>query len=60
VTLPSSRGSIAIPTWILTSAEGTPIEGDGVVPDIAAVPTPDALAAGTDAPLAAALAQVRP
>lgn len=59
VTLPTSRGSIAIPTWILTSAEHTPIEGDGVVPDIAAVPTPDALAAGRDAPLEAALAVVR-
>ena len=59
VTLPSSRGSIAIPTWNLTSAEGKPIEGDGVVPDIAAEPAPDALAAGVDAPLAAALAQVR-
>lgn len=59
VTLPSSRGSIAIPTWILTSAEGKPIEGDGVQPDLAVVATPDALAAGTDLPLQAALDRVR-
>jgi C-terminal processing protease CtpA/Prc len=59
VTLPAGHGSIAIPTWIITSAAGLPIEGDGVRPDIDVVATPDALAAGVDAPLQAALDQVR-
>lgn len=59
VTLPTSRGSIEIPTWDLTSAEGKPIEGDGVVPDVEVVATPDALAAGTDLPLKTALDRLR-
>jgi C-terminal processing protease CtpA/Prc len=60
VTLPTSRASIAIPTWDLTSAEGKPIEGDGVVPDVVVVATPDALAAGTDLPLSTAIARLTP
>jgi len=60
VTLPVSHGSIAIPTWDLTSAEGKPIEGDGVVPDVDVAPTPDALAAGSDLPLKTALARLAP
>jgi C-terminal processing protease CtpA/Prc len=59
VTLPTSRGSIAVPTWDLTSAEGKPIEGDGVVPDVEVVATPDALAAGTDLPVQTAIDRVR-
>ena len=59
VTLPTSHASIAIPTWELTSAEGKPVEGDGVVPDVEVVPTPDALAAGTDLPLQTALDRLR-
>jgi C-terminal processing protease CtpA/Prc len=59
VTLPTSRGSIAIPTWDLTTAEGKPVEGDGVVPDVEVVATPDALAAGTDLPLETALDRLR-
>jgi C-terminal processing protease CtpA/Prc len=59
VTLPTSRGSIEIPTWNLTSAEGKPVEGDGVVPDVEVIATPDALAAGTDLPLQTALDRLR-
>lgn len=56
----ASHAEIAIPTWNLTSAEGKPIEGDGVVPDVAVDHTADALAAGRDLPLEAALARARP
>ena len=59
VTLPASRASIAIPTWELTAADGKPVEGDGVVPDVEVVATPDALAAGTDLPLQTALDRLR-
>jgi C-terminal processing protease CtpA/Prc len=59
VTLPASRGSVQIPTWDLTSAEGKAIESDGVVPDEQVSMTPDTLAAGQDAPLARAIAIVR-
>jgi C-terminal processing protease CtpA/Prc len=54
----ASHATIAIPTWNLVSAEGKPIEGDGVMPDVAAVATPDALAAGHDLPLETATARV--
>ena len=50
-------GDVAIPTWVLTAADGHAIEDDGVVPDVVVVPTPDGLAAGRDEPLDAALAQ---
>ena len=56
----ASHATIAIPTWNLVSAEGKPIEGDGVVPDVAALHTPDALAAGRDLPLETALARAAP
>ncbi|MBV8757047.1 MAG: hypothetical protein JO257_07225 [Deltaproteobacteria bacterium] len=56
----ASHAVIAIPTWNLVSAEGKPIEGDGVVPDVVAEPTADALAAGRDLPLETALARARP
>ncbi len=59
VTLPTSHGKIAIPTWDLIAADGHAIESDGVVPDVTVVPTPDELAAGHDPPLDAALAYVR-
>lgn len=54
----ASHATIAIPTWNLISAEGKPIEGDGVVPDVEVVATPDALAAGHDLPVDAAIARV--
>ena len=60
VTLPATHAKIAIPTWELTSADGKPIEDDGVVPDVEIVATPDALAASIDLPLQTALARVRP
>jgi C-terminal processing protease CtpA/Prc len=60
ITLPVSHGKVAIPTWELTSAEGKPIEGDGVKPDVDAEHTPEALAQGVDAPLAAAIDRVKP
>lgn len=56
----ASHAEIAIPTWNLASAEGKPIEGDGVVPDLAVDHTADALAAGRDLPLEAALARAAP
>ena len=56
----ASHATVAIPTWNLTSAEGTPIEGDGVVPDVEVVATPDALAAGHDLPLETAIARAAP
>ena len=59
VTLPASRGVIAIPTWNMLGADGHEIESDGVVPDLPSVATPDALAAGDDVPLHAALDSVR-
>jgi C-terminal processing protease CtpA/Prc len=58
VTLPASRGVIAIPTWDMLGADGRAIESDGVVPDVAAVATPDALAAGEDIPLRIAIDRV--
>ena len=60
VALPASRGKLAIPTWNLVSADGKPIEGDGVVPDVPVVATPDALAAGIDLPLQTAIDRVKP
>jgi carboxyl-terminal processing protease len=60
VTLPSSRGSIQIPSWNLTTVDGKTIEDDGVAPDAVVVPTADALAQNQDAPLEAAIAKVRP
>jgi len=56
----ASHAEIAIPTWNLVSAEGKPIEGEGVVPDVVADHTADALAAGRDLPLETALARARP
>lgn len=56
----ASHATIAIPTWNLVSAEGKPIEGDGVTPDVAVEHTPDALAAGRDLPLETALARAAP
>ena len=56
----ASHAEIAIPTWNLVSAEGKPIEGEGVVPDVVAAHTADALAAGRDLPLETALARARP
>jgi C-terminal processing protease CtpA/Prc len=53
LTLPGG-GDITVPTWTLTSADGKPIEDDGVVPDVAAPPTVDTLAAGSDAAMDAA------
>ena len=58
--LPVTGGNIAVPTWNLIAADGHPIEGDGVVPDLVVVPTADALAAGRDAPLDAAIARTAP
>ncbi|HEY0251373.1 MAG TPA: S41 family peptidase, partial [Kofleriaceae bacterium] len=60
VTLPASKGTVQVPTWILTSAEGKPIEDDGLVPDLVVVATPDGLAAGHDEMLDAAIAKVSP
>lgn len=59
VTLPSSKGSVQIPTWNLLSAEGRTIEDDGVAPDLEVYATPDSLAAGDDLPLHQALDLVR-
>jgi carboxyl-terminal processing protease len=56
----ASHATIAIPTWNLVSAEGKPIEGDGVVPDVIATPTADALSAGHDLPLETAIAKASP
>lgn len=56
----ASHATIAIPTWNLTSAEGKPIEGDGVVPDVDVIATPDALATGHDLPLETAIARAAP
>jgi C-terminal processing protease CtpA/Prc len=60
VALPASKGTIQIPTWNLIAADGKPIEDDGVVPDIDAIATPDALAAGRDLPLETAIDRVHP
>jgi C-terminal processing protease CtpA/Prc len=60
VALPASHGKLAIPTWNLVAADGKPIEGDGVVPDVPVVATPDALAAGIDLPLQTAIDRVKP
>ena len=60
VTLPITRGSLGIPTWNLVAADGHPIESDGVAPDAVVSFTPDSLARGEDAQLAAALARVAP
>jgi carboxyl-terminal processing protease len=60
VALPASKGSVQIPTWNLVAADGKPIEDDGVVPDLDAVATPDALAANHDVPLDTAIAKVTP
>jgi C-terminal processing protease CtpA/Prc len=58
VELPVSHSKVAVPTWSLVAADGQPIEGHGVVPDVEVVPTPDGLAAGRDEPLAAAIDRV--
>jgi C-terminal processing protease CtpA/Prc len=57
--LPVSKGTINIPTWNMIAADGKPVETDGVVPDVASTPTADALAAGEDLPLRAAVDLVR-
>jgi C-terminal processing protease CtpA/Prc len=59
VTLPTTRGSVSIPTWDLVTADGQPIEDEGVHPDVEVYATPDALAAGTDLPLQQAIDLVR-
>lgn len=59
VELPVTHGKIYIPTWNMIAADGKPIESDGVVPDVASVATPDALAAGEDLPLQTAIDLVR-
>jgi carboxyl-terminal processing protease len=59
INLPQSRSVVAIPTWNLLSAEGKPIEDLGVVPDVTAEATPDALARGEDVPLETALTLTR-
>jgi superfamily II helicase len=43
----------------LMSAEGKPIEDDGVAVDVEVVATPDALAAGVDLPLQTAIDRVK-
>jgi C-terminal processing protease CtpA/Prc len=60
VVLPASGSKLLIPTWDFTAADGKPIEGDGVVPDVEVVATPDALANGIDLPRQTALDRVRP
>jgi C-terminal processing protease CtpA/Prc len=60
VPLGASKGAAQIPTWNLISAEGKPIEDDGVTADLDAVATPDALAANHDIPLDTAIAKVTP
>ena len=60
IALTASKGSAQIPTWNLLSAEGKPIEDDGVAPDLDAVATPDALATNHDVPLDTAIAKVTP
>jgi carboxyl-terminal processing protease len=60
IELPSSHADVGIPTWVLTSAEGQPIEDVGVVPDVAVDATPEALRAGVDLPLKTAIDKVRP
>ena len=60
VPLGASKGAAQIPTWNLLSAEGKPIEDDGVAADLDAVATPDALAANHDVPLDTAIAKVTP
>jgi C-terminal processing protease CtpA/Prc len=59
INLPQSRSVVAIPTWNLLSAEAKPIEDLGVVPDVTAEATPDALARGEDVPLETALTLTR-
>ena len=58
VTLPASKGSVQIPTWNLVSADGKPIEDDGVAVDLEVVATPDALSSGIDLPLQTAIDKV--
>jgi C-terminal processing protease CtpA/Prc len=60
IELPSSHADVGIPTWVLTSAEGKPIEDVGVVPDLAIDATPDALRTGIDLPLKTAIDKIRP
>jgi carboxyl-terminal processing protease len=57
--LPISHGTVNIPTWSMIAADGKPVESDGVVPDVPSQPTADALAAGEDLPLRAAIDLVR-
>jgi C-terminal processing protease CtpA/Prc len=59
VELPVSHGKVNVPTWNMNAADGKPVESDGVVPDVTAVATADALAAGDDLPLHAAVDLVR-
>jgi C-terminal processing protease CtpA/Prc len=60
IALPASKSKLAIPTWNLLAADGRPIEGDGVVPDVEVVATADALAGGIDLPLQTAIDRVKP
>jgi len=60
IPLGASKGAAQIPTWNLLSAEGKPIEDDGVTADLDAVATPDALATNHDVPLDTAIAKVTP
>jgi carboxyl-terminal processing protease len=60
VTLPASRGTIQIPSWNLTTADGKTIEDDGITPDVISVPTAEALADHRDAVLEAAIAAAKP
>jgi carboxyl-terminal processing protease len=59
VSLPTTRATVAIPTWNLIAVDGGSIEDDGVTPDLVVDATPDALAAGTDLPLQQAIDLVR-
>jgi C-terminal processing protease CtpA/Prc len=59
IQLPSSHGIVKIPSWDLVSADGHPIEDDGVVPDVVVTATPDALAASIDLPLRTAIDHVK-
>ena len=59
VSLPTTRATVSIPTWNLTTVDGAMIEDDGVAPDLVVYATPDALAAGTDLPLHQAIDLVR-
>jgi len=59
VELPVAHGTINIPAWDLISADGHAIEDEGVAPDVEAIATPDALAAGIDLPLRTAIDAVK-